>query len=428
MRQPVVGGIRIVTRNVASNDFGEASKSLSRGAFLKGLGAVGIGSVASFGLLIGEEPRAVEAQHTNALTRYTYDNLKVFTDWLTRENAKGFIGEFNWPNERHRGFGDEAWWNDLAQHWYRWAQEAGLWTTMHCVDETQLWGGFWLCSYVSAGTGKSRPISRPKSQAEVYEQYASAGRSKGVFRKGMQVAGAQKWNEQNTNRRPGVHNKDYWYASQETMHYLKSKGTDIIRLPFRWERLQPRLGGALDGAELDHLKACVDRAGKAGIEVILSLQNYAGYWIERRGRPYKLRLGTPGLPEERFYGIWRELSSNFKNTPTVVAYDLMNEPDNRGGMGAGGFGSDERAWEVYSQRCLNVVRGNGDGKLIMVGGMSGPRNWARTHPSKWITDPAGNHMYSTHHYFDTYRRPGTGGGKYEASYANENSYLARRGY
>ncbi len=132
------------------------------------------------------------------------------------------------------------------------------------------------------------------------------------------------------------------------MHYLKSKGTNIIRLPFRWERLQPRLGRALDGTELDHLKACVDRAGKAGIEVVLSLQNYAGYWIERTRRPYKLKLGTPGLPEEHFYGIWRELSSNFKNNPAVVAYDLMNEPDNRGGMGAGVFGSDERAWEVYS--------------------------------------------------------------------------------
>ncbi len=406
---------------------GDTSKALGRSTFLKGLGAMGIGA-AGLGLLRGEGSRAEETQQTDALTRYTEDNLKVFTNWLTRENANGFIGEFNWPNEEYRGFGDQARWNRLAHRWYQRAQEAGLWTTMHCVDETQLWGGFWLCSYVSDGNGESRPISRPKSQAEVYQRYASAGPSKGVFRKGMQVAGAQKWNEHNTNGHPGIHNQDYWYASQETMHYLKSKGTDIIRLPFRWERLQPRLGGALDGAELDYLKACVDRAGKAGIEVILSLQNYAGYWIERSRRPYKLKLGTPDLREERLYGIWRKLSSNFKHNPAVVAYDLMNEPDNRGGMGDGGFGSDVKAWEVYSQRCLDAVRGNGDGKLIMVGGMSGPRNWARTHPSKWITDPASNHMYSTHHYFDTYRGPGTGGGKYEVSYTNENLYLAWRGH
>lgn len=412
----------------ASSRAGGAPKSFSRGAFLKGLGAVGVGSTAGFGLLIGEEPHAAKAQLPDALTRYTLDNLEVFTDWLVREDTKGFIGEFNWPNERHRRFGDQTRWNGLAQSWYQRAKEAGLWTTMHCVDETQLWGGFWLCSYVSAGNGKSRPISRPEGQAQVYEQHASAGRSKGVFRKGIQVAGAQKWKDHNTNRNPGVYNRDYWYASQQTMNYLKSKGTDIIRLPFRWERLQPRLAGALDVAELNQLKACVARAGKAGIEVILSLQNYAGYWVRRRGRPHKLRLGTLGLPEERFYGIWRELSSNFKNNPAVVAYDLMNEPDNRGGMGAGVFGSVERAWEVYSQRCLNAIRGNGDNKLIMVGGMSGPRNWTRTHPSKWITDPAGNHMYSTHHYFDTYRGPGTGGGKYKVSYVNENRYLARRGY
>ncbi len=114
---------------------------MSRSAFLKGLGAMGVGSAAGLSLLLGESSRARGTEQTDALTRYTYDNLKVFTNWLTRENAKGFIGEFNWPNERHRGFGDQALWNGLAHRWYRWAQEAGLWTTMHCVDETQLWGG-----------------------------------------------------------------------------------------------------------------------------------------------------------------------------------------------------------------------------------------------------------------------------------------------
>lgn len=407
---------------------GGAPGLLSRRAFLRRLGVAGAGSVAGLGVLTAQTSCAAGPSQADALTRYTRDSLEVFTGWLSRTGAKGFVGEFNWPNDRHRGFGDEARWNLLAGRWYEWARDAGLWTTMHCVDETQLQGGFWLCSYVSAGDGESRPISRPESQARVYERYASAGRSQGLFRKGMQVAGAQKWEDRNTNTNPGVYNEDYWYASQETMHYLRSKGTDVIRLPFRWERLQPRLGGPFDGAELGNLKACVDRAGRAGLEVVLSLQNYAGYWVERAGRPHKLRLGTPGLPEERFYGVWRGLSSNFRDNPVVVAYDLMNEPDGRGGMGADAHASDARAWEAYSQRCLSAIRDNGDGKLVMVGGMSGPRKWADVHPSKWITDPARNHMYTAHHYFDTYRGPGTGGGHYGVSYEDENRYLAWRGH
>jgi hypothetical protein len=414
----------VKTRGPEYENIVSATKGLSRRDFLKGLAAVSIGAAGGFGIL----PQMAFGATSDSITRYTYLSLKNYTDWLAREGAKGFIGEINWPNDLQRNSGDEAQWNTLGARWYSWAKRAGLWTTMHCVDETQLWGGFWLTSYVSPGD-KTRPISQPNSQAQVYERYPSSGRVKGVFRNGLQVAGAQKWKDDiNSNVSPGVYDKDYWYASQETMNYLKSKGTDIIRLPFRWERLQPSLGGTLNPTELQNLKACVSRAGNAGLQVILSLQNYGGYWASRNGAPYKLKLGTLDLSEKYFYNIWRALSLQFKSNSTVIAYDLMNEPDNRGGMGAGGFGSDVKAWEVYSRRCVWTLRNGGDNKLIVVEGMSGPRSWSKTHPTKWIKDPANNHMYSTHHYFDTYRGPDTGGGHYVNSYANENAYLASKGY
>ena len=58
--------------------------------------------------------------------------------------------------QQQRDFGDEARWNALGEQWYRWADAANLWVTAWCVDEHQLWGGFWLSVYVSVGDGTTR--------------------------------------------------------------------------------------------------------------------------------------------------------------------------------------------------------------------------------------------------------------------------------
>jgi hypothetical protein len=49
----------------------------------------------------------------------------------------------------------------------------------------------------------------------------------------------------------------------------------------------------------------------------------------------------------------------------------------------------------------------------------------QTHPNgDWVTDPANDHWYTAHHYFDTYRGSDTGGGNYVYSYNDEVRYLS----
>lgn len=68
---------------------------------------------------------------TDALQRRIYQELRVFTDWLSREGARGYIGEVNWPNNKNRGQADAAQWNALGEQWCRWADAARLWVTVH---------------------------------------------------------------------------------------------------------------------------------------------------------------------------------------------------------------------------------------------------------------------------------------------------------
>ena len=50
---------------------------------------------------------------------------------------------------------------------------------------------------------------------------------------------------------------------------------NLVRLPFRWERLQPQLNQPLDTVELSRVKAFVDAATAEGVTVLLDVHNYA---------------------------------------------------------------------------------------------------------------------------------------------------------
>ena len=57
-----------------------------------------------------------------------------------------------------------------------------------------------------------------------------------------------------------VYGKDYTYPTASELDYFKAQGLDLIRLPFKWERMQPTLGGALDPTELGRLTTLPERS------------------------------------------------------------------------------------------------------------------------------------------------------------------------
>ena len=59
---------------------------------------------------------------------------------------------------------------------------------------------------------------------------------------GVNIAGA----EFNSKRLPGVIFKDYTYPKDSELAYIAAQGANVIRLPFRWERLQPEANKPLN--------------------------------------------------------------------------------------------------------------------------------------------------------------------------------------
>jgi aryl-phospho-beta-D-glucosidase BglC (GH1 family) len=140
----------------------------------------------------------------------------------------------------------------------------------------------------------------------------------GDFLIGANLAGA----EFGTDTIPGTHNVNYHYPDTSTITGFVNAGSTIIRLPFRWERIQRSLGGALDSGELSLLTARVNAITGAGCVCLLDIHNYLRYKIG--GTEHLIGGGT--VTTTHFNDLWTRLANEFKSNP-LVHFDLCNEPN-----------------------------------------------------------------------------------------------------
>ena len=199
---------------------------------------------------------------------------------------------------------------------------------------------------------------------------------------------------------PGVHGEDYIYPGPASFDYFLSRDLRLIRLPFKWERLQRRLNGPLDEAELALMNAAVGHARERGMKVILDAHNYARY----RDR----LIGSPAVPCSAFKNFWRRVAFHFKDNEAIYAYGLMNEPHDTGEL-----------WPAAAQAGVDGVRTEDRRRLILVpgDGWSGAWHWHEYNAGLSVHDPGGNHAFEAHQYFDR-----DGSGTYKGDYDAEDAY------
>ena len=280
------------------------------------------------------------------------------------------------------------------------------------------WGtGYKLAPYEVNASGGS--VDRADTQAPVIERHPGTVR---VLR-GVNVAGGEFGAPQDdptsdfSNRNPGAYNQAYHFDSAATFRYLAGRGIRLVRIPFRWERVQRSLGGPLDAEEVRRLKAVVGRAHGAGLRVILDMHNYAGYYEQQSGHGVRRNLGDHGMLRS-FADVWRRMGRTFRTVPGVLGFDLMNEPvdvSGRDGL------SPAAVWRKASQLAVSAIRATGDRRLVLVEGYdwSGVRNWGSINGPPWIHDPARHVRYEAHQYFDIDHS-----GTYSMTYRQENAALA----
>src|SRR4051794_32479307 len=124
---------------------------------------------------------------------------------------------------------------------------------------------------------------------------------------GVNLAGADFGNV------PGKHGKEYLYPPARHFDYFRELGFMLVRLPFKWERLQPELNKPFAPDELVLLTGAVRNATRNGQQVIIDPHNYAQRRIAADGWMHEHIVGSGEVPVAAFADFWSRLSSQFKD-------------------------------------------------------------------------------------------------------------------
>src|SRR5690606_20262449 len=147
--------------------------------------------------------------------------------------------------------------------------------------------------------------------------------------------------ESNTANLPGTAGYNYVYPTEADFDYYASKGLNLIRIPFRWERMQHGLNVPLNAAQLGYMDTAVARASARGMKVILDMHNYARCKVG--GVDYQ--FGDAQLPASAYADVWRRLADHYKGNSAIYGFDIMNEPYSM---------PTSTTWPEYAQAAVNA--------------------------------------------------------------------------
>ena len=188
----------------------------------------------------------------------------------------------------------------------------------------------------------------------------------------------------------GTYGKDYIYPSAATVDYFAGKGMNAVRLPFKWERLQPRLRKGFDAQELKRLRAAVALVRGRGMSIVLDPHNYARYNGEV--------IGSAAVPVAAFADFWQRLAKEFSGDRAVL-FGLMNEP----------YDMPAPQWLDAANGAIAAIRKAGAKNLILVPGTqwTGAHSWraeidggSNAEVMSGVRDPLDRYAFEFHQYLD----------------------------
>ncbi|GHU68664.1 hypothetical protein FACS189413_06110 [Bacteroidia bacterium] len=162
---------------------------------------------------------------------------------------------------------------------------------------------------------------------------------------------------------PGVLGTNYRYPTSDDLYYFKEKGVRLIRLPFRWSRIQHELNGPLDAEQdLAELKRVVTEAERIGVLVMLDMHDYCRRTV---GSTTYVVGQTNNLTAAHLADAWTKLALEFKDYTNIWGYDIMNEP----------YGMETSLWKTVAKTTIQAIRAVDTKTAIVIEG----NNYAGTH-------------------------------------------------
>ncbi len=131
---------------------------------------------------------------------------------------------------------------------------------------------------------------------------------------------------------------------------IKDAGFNSVRIPINWEAHAKKSAPyTIDWRFFARIDKVVSWALDQGLVVILDFHNYPDL------------MANPLEHQARYLALWQQIAGYYKNYPTTVLFELLNEPNDK---------MDTAQWNTISTQALALVRETNPNRNVIIGGVS----------------------------------------------------------
>lgn len=172
-------------------------------------------------------------------------------------------------------------------------------------------------------------------------------------------------------------NEGEWglFVQEEYFDLIKEAGFDFIRLPVRWNtHAGQEWPYTIDPAFFKRVDEVINWALERDLTIIVDFHHY------------EEMMWDPWSNKDRYLGIWQQVAEHYKDYPSNVLFELLNEPNDQ---------LNASLWNQYLAESLAIVRETNPSRDVVIG----PASWNAYDWVSMLDVPNDGHLIVTYHYY-----------------------------
>ncbi|MGL5719879.1 MAG: glycoside hydrolase family 5 protein [Alphaproteobacteria bacterium] len=168
---------------------------------------------------------------------------------------------------------------------------------------------------------------------------------------------------------------------REVFDRYKAEGFNAVRLPIDWDKHAGTTAPYTINPTLTWGKInwVISEARKRGFKVIINVHAYEEIMTDPSGQ------------EARFLAIWKQIATAYRNEPSDLIFEVLNEPK-------GEFNANPGLWNQMQSKAIAEIRKTNPSRLIM----TTPVRWGNINQLVNLTLPNDTNLAVAYHFYDPF--------------------------
>lgn len=163
---------------------------------------------------------------------------------------------------------------------------------------------------------------------------------------------------------------------EEYFRLIDEAGFDSVRIPIRWSTHASQTAPyTIDPAFFERVDWAVNQAIQNNLQVVINVHHYEEIFKD------------PNAQQERFLGLWEQIAAHYKDYPTSLVFEILNEPNNN---------LTSQLWNKLLAEALATIRQTNPNRNVIIG----PADWNSFSNLDNLALPEDDrHIIVTFHYY-----------------------------